>query len=97
MQNEFEVTAEEIAKYFGTTTDEQVKVIAEFEAWQLDEELPEDEKSYKKFIMEKGGDLEVRVLYENKHNLVILSRDSSMEVVIAIDKADFNQSKTIEL
>jgi len=44
-----------------------------------------------------SGDSYIRVLFEDKYNLVVLSVDSGIRVVNCIAKTDMDKSQTVEL
>lgn len=56
-----------------------------------------DEKEMQEYCQEKSGDDYVKVLYEGKNYLVVLSVDSCIEVVNHINKYDINKSMSTEL
>lgn len=85
--------------YFRKCSDEQVKLIAQYNAWALGEKIEDDKESlyYENFVKEHCGDEYVEVLYEDKYNLVYVSIDSGIKVIINIGKIHFDKSESMEL
>lgn len=86
--------------YFTNTTPEQRKIIAQYNLYQLNEptlKADATDEEIKQIIQEHCGDSHINVLAENASKLVYLSVDSGIEVIMVIDKMNFEDSIALEM
>jgi hypothetical protein len=80
--------------YFRGFTPDNLKVYANYLRYQLNEE---SDLTDEEIAQNYSGDDYIRVLYETKYDLVVLSVDSGIEAISCIKKADFSESQVVEL
>ena len=81
--------------YFKNFNNEQLKTYANYLCYQVNGNLKG--KNIKDYIMENSGDDYVKVLHDDKYNLIVLSVDSGITVINCIKKDSFSNSQAIEL
>jgi hypothetical protein len=82
-------------EYFINFTLENLKLYADHIRHMINEE--DRNETDEEIIRDNSGDTYVKVIWENKYNLVVISVDSGIEVITCLKKADITNSQSIEL
>lgn len=90
-------------KYFKNCTDAHIKLYARYDAYTQNSDAPLSMKptikQAIKYLEEHGniGDTSLEVIHEDKRNVVYLSIDSGIKVMIVVNKNEFAKSSSLEL